>query len=1064
VRGQGASVRFADLDGDRVNDLYVGQCVSNPVSAIAYGFRDGFARARELWRVPTLPENACGTSFDAVGDFDGDGSIDIVLSLAFSRMYLLDGRTGRTRMEIAAPMSSPFASFTWLMPRQLDDDPAMELIAITNGFVRGALTYGGRRIVAYDQSTAAGEVLRARWEVSASDAERGDLRFDATSVVDLNNDRVPEIVLSALDATTRVWSLTVRDGRDGRLLASAPNAEFLGAENLLGDGQPLILTLDNDRELVARRFSAGALQQLWSVPAVRPVPRVDPSLLPRERATTRVSAMQLDDDPAFELIVAPFDPALPPERRVTTELRALDLSASSATSMGVWRAPEGVTVLSLLEGARLSRPYTQPAVVTSDGYVIALDRSLMVTNRIVGDEFTIPGMRVGGFYSGSSLGLAPLAGAFDAMGRDRAVIARDSRPALVRLDVASSSLAAPPRARWSALGARTAMIADVNGDGTREVVSVIGRDVVALRADTGAERWSSRDAAGPTGSTLVYDILPLRRSDGAVDVFFGRADPGVSYRPTVLRGTDGMVRWNSFTRTVHSGFGPFALGDLTGDGTDDVVAGMNTVTVLNGTNGAVAIDQHGAPYGDPIVAPFSGTETEIYLGGAFVADRLIDRRGAVRGTLANGTFSRPFGAVLRCGDAAALAVTPNSSPEVIALRPQALPTEGAPPAAAFLARATFAGGQRYARPEDVPSNVRRGSFAALTSVRDLDGSGTQSLLAGSTDGWLYALDACTLALRWSMNFHYPVGEAVIADTDGDGDDDVMVSVGDGFLYGLTARTLAAPAMVRDLPPAAAPSAADVDQIETFDSISAAWSAVPGATGYLVRVLTAAGTSIRFPESVFVTGTSAELRELPLRVGGRYRVGVTAQRADGAGEEAVSDGATIVDLTPPLVTIEVSRPSFSPRAGQTVEIVIDAVDRTGLAGLRVDIRDAEGRSVRVLENYDARVRYAARNVRVTWAGVDTLGRTLPDGQYTIMADAVDVGEHMTSTRATVSIGAAPPDAGMMVFNPGGGGGGDGCGCHASSSSRPSVWLSALVALVALRRRQRKTPATGGASRM
>ena len=46
------------------------------------------------------------------------------------------------------------------------------------------------------------------------------------------------------------------------------------------------------------------------------------------------------------------------------------------------------------------------------------------------------------------------------------------------------------------------------------------------------------------------------------------------------------------------------------------------------------------------------------------------------------------------------------------------------------------------------------------------------MLVGSTDGYLYALDPCTLERIWSLNLRYPVGEAVVGDATGDGADDL----------------------------------------------------------------------------------------------------------------------------------------------------------------------------------------------------------------------------------------------------------------------------------------------------
>lgn len=582
-----------------------------------------------------------------------------------------------------------------------------------------------------------------------------------------------------------------------------------------------------------------------------------------------------------------------------------------------------------------------------------------------------------------------------------------------------------------------------------------GRDVVVLDpADGTRERWRAQDAAGPRGSAAQYDLLPLRRGDGTADVFLARLDPGAVYRPTALRGSDGTLRWNSLTRTASSAAGAFALGDLTGDGADDVFIGIGAMMVIDGDRGELAVESNGCPYAQPIIAPFSGSEPEVYVAGAFLPDRLVSRRLDLRGTWTNGTFSAPFGALLRCADAPAVAMTPFLTSRVVVLHPQNLPPTGPPPMSALVADATLAGGRSFARPDDLPAGLRGGTITGITAVADLDGRGTQGLLVGSTDGWLYALDACSLAVRWSMDFHAPVGEPIVADTDGDGDDDVMVSAGDGYLYGLGARTLEAPAAVRDVAP---PGDDDVDEVETFDTLSFSWEPVDGATSYLLRPLTRGGTALRFPESIEVRDTRATVRELPLRVGGVYRAGVTALRADGSSVETLSDGATIVDRTAPTVTARVSRERFAPRAVESVDLTVEFSDLTGLTRSRAELVDSGGRVVRTLEDYAPPTRYASRAVRVTWGGSDGDGVVAPLGEYTLIGTATDVGGHTTTARATVSI-VAPPDMTVRGFNPGAS---DSCACRASAhrdvTPRHLVGLAAVLALALHRRRARRAAA-------
>jgi MYXO-CTERM domain-containing protein len=73
---------------------------------------------------------------------------------------------------------------------------------------------------------------------------------------------------------------------------------------------------------------------------------------------------------------------------------------------------------------------------------------------------------------------------------------------------------------------------------------------------------------------------------------------------------------------------------------------------------------------------------------------------------------------------------------------------------------------------------------------DLTGLGHPSAVVGSSDGWLYAINPCTLELDFAYDFGDAVGAAVFGDTDGDGFDEILVEVSDGYLYDLKQNVVA----------------------------------------------------------------------------------------------------------------------------------------------------------------------------------------------------------------------------------------------------------------------------------
>lgn len=1058
LRGLSGNARVADLDGDGRDDLYVGQCTNNPQAAYGYTFRAGFAAARELWRI-SAEGGRCGTNLDVIGDLDGDGGADVVMDSPGDTLQVFDARTGAMRFSIAPPTGAPsFRPVTQLLLRNLDDDPALELLTVTNGYLAFATPpVGARRLAAYD---LAGGAATLRWEYSAPRPANGNVAFHADSVADLDGDGHPEVVAGFFDGDARTWSLTVRDGRTGAERARRDDTQLLGSIAVDASGRPTVLALDHDRALVGLDLRDDGLRARFTLPALRTVDAVDWSVAPREAVSARPLQLQFDDDAAPELVLAPFDPSLPPESRLTTSLVAYDLDGAAPRALGTFAAASNSTVLTAQRGHDLSRPYAQTVVVTSDGYLSSLDREMRSTNRLVNAEFTIPGMRVGGYYGGpSAIGASPVGntavvGSLPGVdGADeRAVVVRDSRPVLVRLDATRASLAAPPRVRWERARAAWPCLADLDGDGHNEVAAIEGRDLVAIDGAEGARaRWTLRDAAGPVGTGIIGDVLPMRRAgvSGHDVMFFARAASG-EIRPSQARGVDGALRWNSFSRAPHSGFGAYAVADLTGDGTDDVVTAYNSVLLFDGGDGALAREWGNAPYTMPMVAPFSGSEPEVLLFAQARSDALLSRALAPRGVDAGPSYTAPWGAAVRCLGEAAVAHVPLGTSELRVSRPQRWHADGTAAPDAVVARAVVAGGQSYATAELVPATARQGALSNVTSVDDLDGMGHAGVLVGSSDGWLYALDACTLALRWSLNFRYPVGEPIVADANGDGVDDVLVGVGDGYLYALAPRTLPAPTEVRDVAPPGDARDVDVDESETFNTLHAAWPAVPGVTRYQVRVITAAGTALGFPEYVEVSDTSTRLTDLALRLGGTYRVGVVAVGSDGSSVEALSDGVTVVDRTPPTVRFDVMAPALitPQRSVETADVLFD--DATGLASTRVTLRAPDGATLLTVDDSEFRTPLPSRRVPFTWTDPTTHAPLLvAPGTYTLTATARDVGGHVTTaeTQVRVQLVVTLPPTGTSS-------GGGGCGCRAQRVPRGAWALTACaMVLLAARRRRR-----------
>lgn len=231
-RGLASQVRVGDVDGDGRDELYVGECVRNPAAAYAFSFRDGYARPRTIWRIDALPD-ACGTVADVLGDLDGDAAPELVMALGHDHMRVFDGRNARLAIDLRAPPSGLFGTFTTPMLRELDGDPGQELVLVTNGWSAGANPFGARRVAVYDHAREGeARALRLLWEANAPEAPSGNVAFEGDSVSDLDGDGAPEVSFSFYDGAARRWDLEVRDARTGRVRARRADAELVGVQDL----------------------------------------------------------------------------------------------------------------------------------------------------------------------------------------------------------------------------------------------------------------------------------------------------------------------------------------------------------------------------------------------------------------------------------------------------------------------------------------------------------------------------------------------------------------------------------------------------------------------------------------------------------------------------------------------------------------------------------------------------------------------------------------------------------------------------------------------------------------
>lgn len=1009
VLGEVGPTRVADLDGDRLPDLYVAECrcctLNSGQIGAAYSFGAGFAPGAvvELWRlVGTVGEGACGAGGDTVADFDGSGGLELLYA-GHTSLWGIDGATGTLAYRSAAMGSfrGGSASGDWA---DVDGDRRPELFLFEDTYQSSDSS--GRRWVAMFDYDAPTDAMVRRWFREVTDPVADRHVFDGRSLIDADGDGTLEVVTSFYSGSAGRWTIYVYGAADGVELASLAGWWVAGIVDVTGDGVPEILGRQDDR-LTCLQFTGGALTTLWTMTGWTPIKVLNRARLATRQQHLETAAQDVDGDGIAELLVQ----TLTDDPTAVQRLVALRADRATPVEAASYDPPPGIRLGSFAFSDGFTEPGTQLLAVRNDGYLVSFDRELHLTNFSDDPLNPAPGLRVGGYYSGErGIGHTPIVVAMGA-GSAAAVVVRTSRGTLVRLDPSAASLVVPPAVVWERPVGWYPSALDVTGDATPEVVywtrtrTTPAYDAVeAARIDTGAPVWTT--AMGDATRGALHD-LPYgdANADGTRDIFVHTSTTASVEEANVLNGRTGRRLWAAdFTRAMSWGSYPKSVDDLDGDGRADLVGVYNSFLALSGATGAILRENPTfLAYLLPLVADVAADAgNEYFLHGGYYGSRLV--RGSdfqPLWTAADARYSQSYGTLVRCGTAPRFVSGLFQSPE---LRVYSAPD------GAVLADVWLAGGALFASEAAMrASGENPGFLTCITGTENLTGTGGVAVLAGSTDGWLYAVDPCSGALLWSLRFGFPVGEPVVSDTDGDGRNDVLVSVADGFLYEVGDEVLPAPEWVWDTDPPAGFPAEDRDTIETVDTLYASWAAVPGAASYEYGVVTPGGTFVTTPPFVSVgAATTAAPTGLPLRLGGMYQFVVRAVGPDGSSRETFSDGVQLVDESEPTIELRAAPNPFSPDGDgieDTVTILADVADRVGLDSWNLAVYHPGGMAV--ARTFAPRpLAGTSTSDTVVWDGRDDSGIALPESVYPAVATVYDQTGHSATARIDLEIRFLP----------------------------------------------------------
>jgi outer membrane protein assembly factor BamB len=887
VVGNVGAVRFAAFDTSAGVDLYVADAACGSTGSLgdigrAYSFAGGIASPVVLFDLERgRRDYVCG-QYDTIADVDGDGTLDVVAQ-GINHFYVYSTTDGHLIATSENVGSIPYG-LAQVFLTQSDADAAPELVCFTENTY--APPTNSRRVFLMDWDTAMGTLVR-RWEHSVADTLNDRHGWYPGGVQDLGDDGRIEVVTSFYDGASSSWTTRVYDVSDGTELAMLARGPFRGLADLDGDGTSEILVGDAASALGAYQLTGSGLTRVFLAPNIDPVYQRERDPLWPSAPVDRPLTVDLDDDGEDELIAM--------RQNADGSSTLLGLSASDDPPREVARLEleAGVSLLSFQPFQNVTRAMLQPIVARSDGYLWILDDELQPTNATIGGEIPERGMRTGGYYSGSNgIAAVPIAADRDGDGSDE-VIVRDSRGVLLELDTRDASLVEPPLVRREIRRGYLPNAIDLTGDGRPEIVAGVldtPHAIVAFRQD-GTELW--RTTVGSASRTLTGDLVTGDVSgDGVPDVVYQlSSSSGGTVIINALDGRNGADLWTTSYETVvaGSGLGVLALYDRDADSRLDVLATPRNLfawlSAIDGTEVSTVaanypahgifhdVDADGTP---EILA--SGT---VYSAGAYALD-LTPRWSDPAMTL----HTRVLGAVASCASGPRYVQGHFNSPRV---------TFWNAATGAVLGDIALLDGRVWEPPSSAPD--RPGVVGNVTIAPDIAGDGRATALVPSSDGHLYAIDACTLALRWEIDLRYPVGEAILADPDGDGEQEILVTAADGFLYGIDREVLPAPAYVyeNDGTFLATSDAEDVDEVVTTSRLWANWAPVTGATEYEYAVITPGGAFLTIPEFVNAgSATSVEVTGLPLRSGGRYLFAVRAIGPDGSSSEALSDGVVVLE--------------------------------------------------------------------------------------------------------------------------------------------------------------------------
>jgi outer membrane protein assembly factor BamB len=1015
-------VGTADFDGNGVTDLALAAAAGAGLSVYAtthfYRFAGTSAplQVEEFAKTPIpSPDLLTPTSVgQAVLDIDGDGLADLLLPGA-QHFYAFSGKTGAL-LGTSPPLTAVTGSHATVVRVPAPDGGKPLLVFSADD--GGSAAYHLRGIHVLQLK---GNVLQVLWSYESPDLQADRFHLLPGAVGDLDGDGKLEVLAGHF--TGGQWSLEARDLTDGKLLTSVDGqAPWLA--NTPGQGGPaaiqaLRLGADGPVALVTGQTKSadgaayGPVRLLTWTRAQGFVLLADLGTGALSTATLAPNLTSLDAQ-----VVRPALPLSKPEPGATElvmlrdddgDLRADRLDVLRVAYTGQVTTTHELamaTPLQPLATVRDGQGARHLALSSKDGRLSVLDAKLTLRNDADGDG--LADLRYGGTVGGNTT-VAPVHD-----GDAAPLILAGSGDQLLVLDPALAGPVTAPQVRWtfrSGTGTPRGTFADIDGDGTREVLVrhqpvLQGATLTAFSAK-GTPLWFHVQPDGPwSWSTAEGDSFAVADvdGDGADDAVcqYDNLGPLDGTKPFlgVVSGKSGKPLWPQGA-PCKLGHTAFAVDVSTKPARLDIPAYTERFT-CDATTGAILahVDGKAVKYGVPMLMDLDGDGgMDHVLGGAGdgIATEEVGGTFQTRWSTADSHLYHTSATLVPAGKDVLVASASQTEPAITVTDART----GQPKW-----KRVYLGGKAYA-PDAAPASSYQ--TLGLVSAADLTGSGHPTLVFRTAEGWLYAVDALDGTVVWALDWGGTFGDPILADVDGDGLLEVLVSFSDGYLYALDHLALASPPWVRenDGSGPALTEAQDIDAQEDTTALHVNWAQVTGSQGYLVEVLDAGGAVVQ-PQKDVGAQTSVEIGSLLLQPGGTYRTAVRAYTNVGqdkaSSSVALSDGVTIVDVSPPWLDGLLAKPAAFAIPGATA-IQATLHDKTRLAGWRVEIAPAGGGAA--VWKTKGTLATPVFALAQPWQGVDQGGVAVPAGEYLATVIAVDTAGHEAQGSVALHLCAATP---------------------------------------------------------